>query len=559
MSVSTRKVDLHDRAHLYLAGLLLGIVAATFFSRIWDPDFFWHLATGRWIVLNMTLPAHDPFTPFSYGTGREALILKGYWLAQVSYHFFHALFGTFGLALLKSATFVALFALVFHYHQIKKSSFPWVLLCLLPLYESLLHFRGDRPNIFSFLFFAGLLYLLETRRWQLLPLLMLVWANVHGGYLLGDVVIVLYLGALALSRRGEVSPRVAGWGLLAVGVSFINPLGMTPLFLMFKLEGSQYQQATFEFLSPVRLALDYHDFYLGYFLALFLALGGLCFCRKDAHWAQLALLLLTACISLQHARYIPFFVITCAFFLPHFFNRVTLPALGRQFLLYGSTTLIVLLFTADLMDGRALTAGLEPGRFPVKAAEFVAHSGVSGSLFGNDVWGGYLLWQLPKTTVLSDTRGLSEEVFLNNLRIQNAEPGWEEQLLALNTSIIVVSAFDPISGNAKRLWQSLVYSPNWQLAYSDAVSLVFFRKDVVYAGPALSQQEKLVKSRDHALAQIRTLVAKYPQTPGHWGDLGQIHLLRGEVAEAINAYRKAVDLDPGNDDYRTRLQILESR
>lgn len=173
--------------------------------------------------------------------------------------------------------------------------------------------------------------------------------------------------------------------------------------------------------------------------------------------------------------------------------------------------------------------------------------------------GGYLLWQLPNTTVLSDTRGLSEEVFLNNLKIQNAEPGWEEQLLALETTTIVVSAFDPISGNAKRLWQSLSYSPNWQLAYSDAVSLVFFRKDVVYAGPALNQQEQLVKSRDHALAQIRTLVAKYPQTPSHWGDLGQIHLLRGERAEAITAYRKAVDLDPGNDDYRTRLQILESR
>lgn len=559
MPILSTNSDSGDRVNLYLTCLILSIVAASFFSRLWDPDFFWHLATGRWIVQNMALPEHDPFTPFFYGTDREALILKGYWLAQVCYQFIYALCGTFGLALFKSATFVAIFAIVFHYHRGKKTPYPWVLLALVPLYETLLQFRADRPNMLSLLFFAALLYLLETKRWKVLPLLMLVWANAHGGYLLGDVVIVLYLGLLALRRQEEISWLVAGWGGLAVGASFMNPLGITPVLVMLRFEGSTYQQAVYEFMSPMRIALEFHDYYLGYFMALLLSLGGLLFVRKPSQWPQLAVLLLTAYISLQHARYMPFFVITCAFFLPHIFSRVTLPAIGRQCLLYGSTALIILLFMSDLVEGRALSSGLEPGRFPEKAAEFVAHVERSGRVFCNDTWGGYLLWRLPEATILSDGRALSEAVFLNNLEINNATVTWEKELLALGTTVIVVSAFDPITGNASKLWQSLSYSPNWQIAYADDVALVFFRKGVGSAGQLMTQEEKRAISLNHALAQIRTFVAKYPQTPRHLGDLGQIHVLRGETREAVQAYRQALVLDPGNDDYRIRLKILEAR
>lgn len=319
--MTIEKNDHSERVNLILTGLLLSVVAATFFSRIWDPDFFWHLATGRWIVQNLSLPDRDPFTPFFYGTDREALVLKGYWRAQVCYHFLYSLFGTFGVALLKSATFFTIFGLVLHYHQSKKVPFHWVFLVLLPLYENLLQFKADRPNLFSLFFFAVLLYLLETRRWKWLPLLMLVWANAHGGYLLGDIVIVFYIGILALSQRQDLSWPVVGYALLAVAASFVNPLGITPIIVMINTEGSAYQQTIYEFLSPLRIALEFHEYFFGYYLALLLALGALLFCRKAPFWPQLAVLLLTAYISLQHVRYMPFFVMACAFFCRKFIAR----------------------------------------------------------------------------------------------------------------------------------------------------------------------------------------------------------------------------------------------
>lgn len=559
MSIIIGKVVHRDRVNLYLACLLLAIVAVTFFSRIWDPDFFWHLATGRWIAQHLTLPDRDPFTPFFYGTDREALILKGYWLAQVSYHFLYLFFGTFGLALLKSATFVAIFGMVLHYQFRTKSSYYWIVLFLLPLYETLLQFRADRPNMFSLLFFTGLLYLLALRRWKWLPLLMLIWANMHGGYLLGDVVIILFLGVLALSQRQEVSPQVAGWSLMAVGASFINPLGIKSILFMLKFEESPYQQAVYEFLSPLRIALEFHDYYPGYYLALLLAAGGLLLCRKPLFWQQLAILFFMAYISLQHARYMPFFVITCAFFLPRIYQQVNLPAMGGRCLLYASTALIVVLFVLDIVEGGALSSKIEPGKFPEKAADFVANSGVSGRLFSSDMWGGYLIWRLPDAIVLSDGRALSEEVYLNNFAIKNAKATWEEELLALDTKIIVFSVFNPFTGKENKLWQALSYSQNWQLAYADDVALVYFRKDVDYNGQRMSPDEKRARSLGQALVQKQAFIDKEPKIPWHWADLGQIHVLRGEIPEAVKAYRQALALDPGKDDYRTRLKILESR
>ena len=560
MSITFGKNFFSDRINPYLICLLLGIVAATFFSRIWDPDFFWHLATGRWIVQNQTMPDRDPFTPFFYGTEREALILKGYWLAQVCYQFFYALFGPFGLALLKSATFVTIFGIVLHCHRIKKTPYPWVFLLLLPLYETLLQFRADRPNMFSLLFFAGLLYLLETRRWKLLPLLMLAWANAHGGYLLGDVVILLYLGALALNQRQEVSPQVAGWALLAVGASFINPLGITPVVLMLKFEGSVYQQAVYEFLSPVRIALEFHDYYPGYYLVLLLAAGALPLCRKSSFWPQLAVLLLTAYISLRHARYMPFFVISCAFFLPVLFSsRITLTALWGRCLLYGATALIIILFMTDIIAGEALSSGYEPRLFPEKAAAFVERSGVTGRVFCNDVWGGYLLWRLPEMVILNDGRALSEEVYLKNLQIKNAKNNWENELRTLDAQLIIFSTFNPFTGKENKLWQPLIYSQNWQLIYADDVALVYVRKDVSYVGQRMTQEEKRTASLHQALTQKLAFIQKDSQIAWHWGDLGQIHVLRGEIPEAVKAYRQALTLDAANDEYRVKLKLLEAR
>jgi len=65
---------------------VLTVLASLYLLRpITDPDFFWHISTGRWILENKALPSEDPF---SYTTprllsDREFFILRSYWLSQV--------------------------------------------------------------------------------------------------------------------------------------------------------------------------------------------------------------------------------------------------------------------------------------------------------------------------------------------------------------------------------------------------------------------------------------------------------------------------------------------
>ena len=557
MQISTGKDNYNNRVFLGFSIIVLCVVGTTFLCRIFDPDFFWHLATGRWIVENMNLPERDPFTPFFYGTNREAFILKGYWLTQACYQIVFAAGGMVGLALLKSSSFVALFGTTLYFHWKKKTNITWVLLAILPLYETLLNFRADRPNMVSLLFFACLLYLLETKHWKFLPLLMLVWANSHGGYLLGNVVIVVYIGALVLSRQKKVLKTVS-WGLAGLVASFANPLGAAGVLLIINFQGSGLQKTNFESMSPIQIALEYHDYYLGYFLALFFIIVGLFFIRRSSAWGPLAVLILTAFISLKGARFMPFLVIASAFYVPCIFDRINLPVLWRRGLLCCSITLIILLGFKDLSVGRGLTWGLEPDRFPVKGAEFIARSGGKGQVFCNYEWGGYLIWKLPEAMILNDPRGLSEDAYLKNVAIENASPGWETELIEMNTTVVVVSAFNPLSGKANKLWQSLFYTDNWQLVFADSVSLVYYRNDVAKEGPLMGSHQKQLSSLNHALSQILRIVEKHPQTPWHWADLGYIHVLRREIPEAITAYRKALSLDPENDSYQTKIKLLSA-
>ena len=82
------------------------------------------------------------------------------------------------------------------------------------------------PNIATMLFsvvFYG--ECLRRTRWFLLPVMMVLWANLHGGFLLGFLIIGVF-GAVALLRRDWVSVRIYSFAAAGCLIAiFINPLG----------------------------------------------------------------------------------------------------------------------------------------------------------------------------------------------------------------------------------------------------------------------------------------------------------------------------------------------
>src|SRR5208282_819592 len=160
--------------------------------------------------------------------------------------------GLNGVVWLTAVVIAAVFAATFRMAVARGTNlFVAVALVLLATSASMIHFLA-RPHVLSWLFALAWFWILDSTertglhgkraRWLwALPLSMVLWANVHGGFLLGFVLLGIYwLGALwmwmttrencledSLQKiaAGQRVRRLAGVGLLSVGASLVNPYG----------------------------------------------------------------------------------------------------------------------------------------------------------------------------------------------------------------------------------------------------------------------------------------------------------------------------------------------
>ncbi len=193
-------------------------------------DLGWHLAAGDLIRAQGKVPFQDPW---SFTTeGRQWFNLSWLWDVLASALFQYTSFS--GLVLLT----VAGGALITFYlaYLCLKSGASAMAVCIAVLAASLLYpafaafpdiYLAAAPNIatmlFSVLFYAECLN--PAKRVLLLPAIMLLWANLHGGFLIGLFILGIFCG-LTLLRRDWVNFKL--YGLAAVGcvlATFINPLG----------------------------------------------------------------------------------------------------------------------------------------------------------------------------------------------------------------------------------------------------------------------------------------------------------------------------------------------
>src|SRR5690242_3490059 len=170
-----------------------------------DPDIWWHLQTGKWIVEHGTLPVTDPFS--AYGEGKPWLAYS--WLFEVGMYALMRIFGESGISLY---TLVTVWLTMLMLHRIIGKRCPHFLstcvllatsvVALAPLYT-------PRPWLLTIFFFAITLEVVlslregEQSRWVwLLPAIYILWANVHIQFIYG-------LGLLGLACLAPLADRFA--------------------------------------------------------------------------------------------------------------------------------------------------------------------------------------------------------------------------------------------------------------------------------------------------------------------------------------------------------------
>jgi hypothetical protein len=302
-------------APLYLTSsgvLAVLLLALTFLLLAAVPlgqtDFWAHLKYGEWIVAHQALPTFEPLCPF---TDHQTRMFDAMWLTQVVYHELFRLGQTSAGGdvrrqfeggveierLVHAFTAVLALGLLGLAYRRQAGSVPWaiggIVLVLVFLLSNL---AIQRPQLFGFTCFAALLWTLSRPSWSRrmligLPLLMILWANLHGSFVVGFALMSLVLAgrAVEVAQQADGSVRAVGQDestqrfalavvLALVGVSVLNPYGVA-IFANVLRFGGHPNLATMAEWQP----LDFSQ-------------------PRGGHWGYLAILALLALVQLASPR-----------------------------------------------------------------------------------------------------------------------------------------------------------------------------------------------------------------------------------------------------------------
>ncbi len=475
-----------DLRRVFVAVLFGGIFVLAA-RNITDPDFWWHLRTGQYIVETRSVPHTDPF---SYTREGQPWVAHE-WLSEVLIYALYRTAGWGGLIIGFAAVTTATFYLLY----IRCAGRPYLagILVLLGAFACRPTW-GVRPQSFSLLLASILLWLLEGserdpgRLWWIVPMTLL-WANLHAGYSLGIALMTLWLIGSWLNHALRWDPSnekhlglrpLALVLLLSALVVILNPNGPRLYSYPFEtLSSGAMQKHIIEWSSP-----DFHRGEFAPLLVLLLAvvvapvLTGL---RTSPR--RLLLVCASAYAALQWNRFIPIFVLIATPILSE--HATAWPeSRGWQYLFLRNSTTTPM--KALINAGIVLTLGIvcyahvreviryqpvaEAAAFPSAAVTFLGQLPSDAPLCNSYSWGGYLIWKLPHRKVFIDGRAdlYGDEFVEHFFAASNFTGDWKQELEKWDIGIVLVRIDSPLA-------VGLGASRGWKLTFHDAQAAVLTR------------------------------------------------------------------------------------
>jgi hypothetical protein len=303
--------------------LLIAIVFMAIFTMAVrvpaDTDTWWHLRTGQYIIETLTIPTTDPFSHTQAGQ----LWIDHGWLAQIFWYLLYAGGGWAAVSLGVAVIVTLAFWLVWKQLDDANVFVAGLAMILGAIVSSVVW--AARPQLISFLLTALTALLLHRFKrhdknllpW--LPLVMLVWANLHGGFAIGLMLMLAYLpGEIANNLTRHADDPVVNWArlkhlLLALALSLavvvINPHTWRMWLYPFQTVGiGALRDFIQEWQSP-----NFHLPYVQPFaVMLLLILGAMARAGRRADWTDLALVAMWTLWALFAARNIAVFGLVTA-------------------------------------------------------------------------------------------------------------------------------------------------------------------------------------------------------------------------------------------------------
>jgi hypothetical protein len=466
-----------------LFALPLSVALRPIGQPVIDPDVWWHLRVGQWVVEHQTVPAHDPLA-----AGHKPWVAYSWLYEILLFGLFQAL-GLAGIivyrAALATAVVAALFRLVIRRdaHLLRAAALTTMgSLAMAPLFS-------ERPWLFTILFtLLTTDVVLDLRAGKagrsawLLPLVFALWANIHIQFVYCLAVLGVACAVHPIDRAlGRITPKetssnswrrlvlLSGACLLA---TLVNPYHFRIFGVVLEYAS---QPGPFRYVNELK-ALEFREPTDWVLLALAAAATYALGRRRHLDTFQVLLLALGGFLAFRSRRDLWFLVMASLVVLAATDRGAVIAA--YQVRLSPRRWAAVAGLLAVVAAGLAWSRNLGEQHlretvakvFPAEAAAVVIERGYAGPLYNDFNWGGFLAWSLPHLPVALDGRtNLHGDERI--LRIGNTwagGPGWQEDPDLAAAGVVVAEGATPLAG-------LLLHDERFQLAHEDAVAKVFVR------------------------------------------------------------------------------------
>lgn len=473
-----------NRLTVYEGILLFGLLAMTARSAT-DPDLWWHLRTGQWIVESGHVPRTDPF---SFTRAGHAWVSHE-WLSEVVFYELWKHGGAAALiafsAVVTTAGFMLLYLRCPGKGHWAAAATAFGAVAAAPSW-------GVRPQMFTFTAASLLLWLVEAGEIQpklllWIPPLFLLWLNLHAGFALGPALLLAYVVGLIIEIMVGSTPWKAARPLvvrmlllIAVCLALVplNPSGAELYRYPFDtLRSAGMRSFIVEWFSP-----NFHEsLYQPFLLAWLLLLAALGSCRSRPSGRVIVPLVLTSFAALDAVRHIPIFVLVA---MP--VMAAALPAAPTALLVSesraglarlrplfnGAVVILMAAFALAKWSGLAHNQGArEAEQFPKNAVGFLHKSREPGRILVYYDWGGYAIWSLyPDYRVFLDGRAdLYGDGLLHQFKtVLQLHSGWRDVLDHWDVETLLVPP-------SCALAQALLLDGNWKTVYRDPGAIVLVK------------------------------------------------------------------------------------
>jgi hypothetical protein len=575
---------------------------------LWDYDFWWHIANGRYMVTSASLPEQDPFcftslleenkNPFPEW---ENFILKQYWLSQIIFYFIYDYSGITGIIILRSLLLIVLLIIVFWRLQIWHVSFPIAYLFTFAVFIASLKCTGERPVLFTIVFTALIFFLLEDYREQkkkrilLLIPLMLLWSNLHGGFIIGIAFIIAFMFGEGINfylKKSTYSRKEIllfyGASVFAIGASFINPTGWDSFYISMNIPFKYkiIHEDIKEYISPFvsyksKLAPLPYEYILMVFIFPFILLLK----RGKIVISHLMVLFICLVSSISASRFMIYYVIIGAMILGREFDFLInsvltrrLSAIGYQKIMAALTSLALIssvtFFVSNIHGHKGFQFKVANNySVPVGAVDFIEKNNLSGNMFNDYAYGGYISWRLyPYKKTFIDTRTLNISVRMEYGWIVNtlgtgdinrnasempSNPLWKMLFSHYDINYVVLSVVNPIYQIYPIIFE-LTESNDWVPVYSDQMSVIYVKNTVRNSDIIFESQIPKGDVYNTIIYQSAQNALMNKTNPRSLISLGDIFHKMQRLEDALKAYRYALTRIPDDPDIQKKIVGLES-